>query len=1402
MLYIFHVDTGTTITFDIKFALQSVAQLKEAIERECGVVAAHQVLLMSGGESLEPNARVCSYSAGTDTNPIYLFSKAAIESHHPPTPSIDYGCDIDLQNQIDASLAMPATYQTLISRAQLAQQCCGLAREQTRICERLVHDQHLQQQGWAAVVANLEDITQMFQSRADLLQQSFAVYLSERQQHMELLQNFSGDLSTLAKIPILPALRAQAEGLLSPDDQPSQSEKDTDGREEVLSLLRWISAKDNQSSLEQVAEQCSRGLEQFDEKVMEALKAEVKAAIDSANKQDMKEIKGLGERLFALEQLMTQTKRLVHEQGELAQGFLQNQSRANNLGDASVLPDLCTSHRRQLIVMLHNHNKLRDIRRRCTKAKEELSVNIYHRLKWIMYVENKMMEVDGKLVMYHESLKRLRRHLEVLQQIHLAPQMYMNAVAEVVRRRTFSQAFLVWASNLACQLLTVHSEELARRREFQSKFDGHFLNTLFPGLEDTPPPFATQAPSVFDSGLPKLTAEDMESLRSQLPDLALTISSPDLNSITQFFLSKSLTEASTDGNKEKDSTSMRVDVAAKDQERTRAPMLFDRGGFESETDTEEFEKIGQGATDSKPESYDGAKQMRQKQLEVGASRSVSPASSTSTNVSPLNSKVADLTNRSSSSSEPGSFHFPSLSVSERPAQLSPLTECAENGESSSCLLHRAAANGLSKYHETPSTTMAEEPNSLSPNPSSSLSRSAMCDGQQQQRQQQLSGSGGSSPSIGVCATDFMGTEFYMDESLPSSLSEHPVDGQHQAIVSLLQENLGNTREEVERLSSILKTMKAVVYEALRTVRQELAVLRDRTNEQQTIFSKMAEQVREALSLYSRECDRRLREREQELTVDHELEMADVKKLIQSRDEEICTLKRNLVEKEAELAEHERLIATMRQKLENEQTEMRDLQTHLHQQLEETLEQARADKETAVKKANDERFIEIASLTNSVAQSQKRIQELEESLNQACSEQQRMVKEATEKLQMEYKSELQSLRGRFKLMTASTMESSPSDSSLEKIDRPDFSDLVMTQTTQEKKLEKSVTMDERMDYVAKLIHDLRLATQTIEEKDRKMEMYRRRELALTEECKRYKSTIRRLKDSENFKNVLVEAGLHKEHSGDEQLDMSQSSLEEEPKSLETEKDEVEVSESKKVRLEPSNDPSCLSRRLEVLENENKRMNAELQSLRDSKETADTKIENLEADKVRLEIELVKERSRSFSTPDTLPSSGSREKDMNDSVAVVSESSSSQDATTSPKPQRPCGCITCFTHIKKKMDKIATKLAELGHITVTSCDPGDNVLLFWDETHRTYTFYQESTTLHFLDPKSTSALDLIWNPDESSKSAQSIVEVASKEYCHAIKIDNRYRVPRGTKFYRVRAVKPAGDGAAMLASVQEE
>lgn len=63
--------------------------------------------------------------------------------------------DMDLKDQVDASLSLPASYNTVVVRAQLAQQFCELARDQTRICERLVHDQHLQQQGEISVNMHL-----------------------------------------------------------------------------------------------------------------------------------------------------------------------------------------------------------------------------------------------------------------------------------------------------------------------------------------------------------------------------------------------------------------------------------------------------------------------------------------------------------------------------------------------------------------------------------------------------------------------------------------------------------------------------------------------------------------------------------------------------------------------------------------------------------------------------------------------------------------------------------------------------------------------------------------------------------------------------------------------------------------------------------------------------------------------------------------------------------------------------------------------------------------------------------------------------------------------------------------------------------------------------------------------
>ncbi|RWS26796.1 RB1-inducible coiled-coil protein 1-like protein [Leptotrombidium deliense] len=512
MLYVFHVDTGNMVIFDMNLALETVLILKGAIANKCGVSEDKQVLLISGGESLNDDARVCSYSAaGTDTSPIFLFSKSTIESSVPPQPKVDYGVDFDMKERVESCLDMEPAINTVVARAELANQLHEMATQQLNVCEKLVHDQHLQHQGWRAVVANLEDIAVDFGESVTVLNKNFSEFSENRTHYIALLNSFDEDLKLLSNIPLLPNLI----------DTKKESKSGN-----CLSLLQWISQKDEQSSLEQVAEQCLRSLEQFDESSLQKIEEEVKQTLESVNNRDMKEIRGLEERLSGLEKLMYQAKKLVSEQSDLSQALYQNQQRASNLRDPSIFPDLCKSHQKQLQLMLHNHQQLRDIRRRCVNAKRELSENLHLRLRWIMFVEKKLTDVDSKIMIYRENLRRLQRHLKIIEQVNLAPKVYIACVCEVVRRQQFSQNFMNWSEELVKHVTSSYSDEVSRRHTFAAEYSGHFLRNLFPGMGDIPPPFATEPPKPFDVQLPNIGMNDLKMLKDSLPQLSHLIELP------------------------------------------------------------------------------------------------------------------------------------------------------------------------------------------------------------------------------------------------------------------------------------------------------------------------------------------------------------------------------------------------------------------------------------------------------------------------------------------------------------------------------------------------------------------------------------------------------------------------------------------------------------------------------------------------------------------------------------------------------------------------------------------------------------------------------------------------------------------------------------------------------------
>lgn len=578
------------VNFDMTYIVESVANLKKAIEVRCHIPASEQILLISGGERLEDTQRVGKYHTGTDSNPIFLFRDV---SNSPPASVMDINEYMpDLSESVNSVLDLPPTIQTVITRSALAQKLSTSAQEQLRVAEGLIHDQHLQQQGWAAVLAHLDDMIIYYTSVCMACERTYGQFLEIRDTFVDLLNNFNEDLDRISKLPVLPAL-------LNSEDLEAPSSG--------LSLLDWISShkdEDSDQTLAEVAAFCGRSIQVLDQKLMGKV-TELREYIKIAE-SNYRDVKVIETKLEHLEQVLHASKRIVQDQISQAQTFNSNLTSAMKERDQSILKELCTFHREWLLVMEANRTQLCGNLRTCAAYKSDLCGYLQTRLQWVRKMFSDMRDTNEFVFLYYESIKKLRRHYDFLSSLRSTPSMYVSAVSEVVRRRAFSQAYLVWASDLSCQLLAITSEEVSRRKKFQEQFEGHFLDRLFPGLDEFPPTFATQAPASFDSSLPRLTFEDMDLLKQFLPELDLSISLPEPTSFSHLFFFRSVQDTLTlpqpPASASVEDRIVQVVAAAGlasnlDTTLLRAAdylpnALCSDKGFDSEgTDTEEFEKL-------------------------------------------------------------------------------------------------------------------------------------------------------------------------------------------------------------------------------------------------------------------------------------------------------------------------------------------------------------------------------------------------------------------------------------------------------------------------------------------------------------------------------------------------------------------------------------------------------------------------------------------------------------------------------------------------------------------------------------------------------------------------------------------------------------------------------------------
>uniref|UniRef100_A0A6G1RJG3 RB1 inducible coiled-coil 1 n=1 Tax=Hypotaenidia okinawae TaxID=2861861 RepID=A0A6G1RJG3_9GRUI len=507
----------------------------------------------------------------------------------PAIPKTTFSAENEMELKVEESLMMPAVFHTVASRTQLAVEMYEVAKKLCSFCEGLVHDEHLQHQGWAAIMANLEDCTYSYQKLLFKFENVYSSYLQSIEDIKLKLTHLGSAVSIMAKIPLLECLTrhsyreclgrldsstehggAESEetedgksaelvvyseiskvnsksmlasfcksvehsalegtdpenvkdkesglGAAVQDNETSVELKDDDQPSFNVSLLDWINVQDRPNDVESLVRKCFDSMSRLDPKIIQPFLAECRQTIAKLDNQNMKAIKGLEDRLYALDQMIASCSRLVNEQKELAQGFLANQKRAENLKDPSVLPDLCLSHANQLMIMLTNHRKLLDIKQKCTTAKQELANNLQVRLKWCCFVMLHADQDGEKLQALLRLVTELLERVKVVEALSTVPQMYCLAVVEVVRRKMFIKHYREWAGALIKDGKHLYEAEKAKRESFGKLFRKSFLrNRLFRGLDSWPPSFCTRKPRRFDSELPDISLSDLQFLQSFCP---------------------------------------------------------------------------------------------------------------------------------------------------------------------------------------------------------------------------------------------------------------------------------------------------------------------------------------------------------------------------------------------------------------------------------------------------------------------------------------------------------------------------------------------------------------------------------------------------------------------------------------------------------------------------------------------------------------------------------------------------------------------------------------------------------------------------------------------------------------------------------------------------------------------
>lgn len=283
---------------------------------------------------------------------------------------------------------------------------------------------------------------------------------------------------------------------------------------------------------------------------------------------------------------------------------------------------------------------------------------------------------------------------------------------------------------------------------------------------------------------------------------------------------------------------------------------------------------------------------------------------------------------------------------------------------------------------------------------------------------------------------------------------------------------------MDRLKKLLAEMYQLSSESIDALKRQVLDLKSDSKDHRLVFSKEFETLSE-MSLRIKRTSEHQTQQLIKQTMDHEIEMNDIKQNLDAK------------------CQHIQELINERQRLENEQGMDRE-------------------KYESERKAAEEATTEMSG----------QVQKLESRLAEALADREKVIQEEKDKLNREYNNKLETLRSRYKLMTS--MEQSPSETSLEKIDREDCHTLTQSMVRGAIPIRGSLGSD-RYDCSLTLVSGSPRSPSSrtqdffkriMEEKEKQLDQLTKESDQLKKDADRYKQTIAELMENVNKDSSVV------------------------------------------------------------------------------------------------------------------------------------------------------------------------------------------------------------------------------------------------------------------------------------------